>query len=76
MTASARSDTRGRERTAVVSGAHGEVVSGGAVGAHHARLRGQEAAVRTSARGPNSAFKARVWRGAARARGSHAATAR
>jgi hypothetical protein len=56
--ASARSDTRGRERTTAVGGAHGEAVSGGAVKAWHVRRRGREAAVGTSARGPDSAFKA------------------
>jgi hypothetical protein len=36
---------------------------------------GREAAVGMPARGPDSALKARVWRGVVRARGSHAATA-
>jgi hypothetical protein len=57
---SARSDTRGRERTVVVGGTRVEVVGGGAVGARHVRRRGREAAVGTPTHGPVSAFKARV----------------
>jgi hypothetical protein len=73
---SVRSDTHGRERTVAVGGACGEAVGGGAVGARHVRRRGREVAVRTPAHGSDSAFKARVQRGAARARGSHPATVR
>jgi hypothetical protein len=52
---------RGRERTAAAGGAHGEAVGDGAVGAWDAR-RGWEAAAETSARGSDSALKAREWR--------------
>jgi hypothetical protein len=50
MAASTRSDTRGRERTTAVNGGRGEAVSGGAVGARHARRRGREVAVGTHVR--------------------------
>jgi hypothetical protein len=62
-----RLDTRGREQTAAAGD--------GAVEARDAR-RGREAAVGTPACGPDIALKARERRGTARARGSHAATAR